>query len=47
MTTTKQCTCKSEYQDRKYGKGVRVMNILQKAGKLLNSARCTVCGVVH
>jgi hypothetical protein len=47
MTKLLKCACRSEYQDQKYGLGVRVMNMLQKAGKTLNSCRCTVCGVVH
>jgi len=32
------CTCKSEYQDSKYGKGNRVYN------RTKNGARCTICG---
>jgi len=34
-----RCFCKSEYQDEKYGKGMRVMNRMDD-GKV----RCTVCG---
>ena len=34
-----RCLCKSEYQDQKYGPGMRVMNRLEN-GKM----RCTVCG---
>ena len=34
-----RCTCKHEYQDRKYGKGVRVHN----RGQNLDKASCTVC----
>ena len=34
-----RCFCKSEYQDKKYGQGIRVMN-RTKNGKV----RCTVCG---
>jgi hypothetical protein len=33
-----QCNCKSEYQDEKYGEGMRVHNEGNK------SWRCTVCG---
>ena len=32
-----QCTCKSEYQDSKYGKGNRIYNPIKKGG------RCTIC----
>ncbi len=35
----KSCTCKNEYQDTKYGKGMRVANT-KKDGNV----RCTVCG---
>lgn len=37
----KTCNCKSEYQDQRYGKQVRVMNVNNKGG-----ASCTVCGSV-
>ena len=39
--TTKimKCTCKHEYQDKKYGKQNRVFNQKVKA----NEYRCTVC----
>lgn len=33
------CKCKHEYQDQKYGKGMRVQNPC-KEGRF----RCTVCG---
>lgn len=36
-----KCTCKHEYQDKKYGKGNRVHNNVNK-GKA--GAKCTVCG---
>lgn len=42
----KKCGCKgnpsnsSEYQDKKYGKDMRVMTLSQKG----DSASCTVCG---
>ncbi len=32
------CKCKSEYQDKKHGKGMRVYNSCN------NGYRCTVCG---
>lgn len=34
-----KCTCKHEYQDKKYGKGLRVANNTK-----LETWRCTVCG---
>ena len=40
-TTTMKCSCKSDYQDEHYGKGVRVYNV---AGKDKDKRRCTVCG---
>jgi len=36
------CNCKSEFQDKTYGKNKRVKNPAKKAG----GYRCTVCGVV-
>jgi len=39
----KPCSCKSPYQDEKYGKGYRVHNIgTGKDAKPIY--RCTVCG---
>lgn len=35
----KKCTCAHEFQDKTYGKGMRVFNPSEK-GK----PRCTVCG---
>lgn len=35
-----KCTCKSEFQDSLYGKGMRVFNRTED-GK---GGRCTVCG---
>lgn len=42
------CSCKNEFQDRRYGKGVRVGTPLDKSRKsnrgLLSEAVCTCCG---
>lgn len=39
-----KCTCKNEYQDKRYGQGMRVMN---KCGSQTNvEYRCTVCATV-
>jgi hypothetical protein len=35
------CTCKHEFQDEKYGKGLRVFNRCGKEEK--GRARCTAC----
>lgn len=35
-----KCKCKSPYQDKEYGKNIRIAN---STGKL-NIVRCTVCG---
>jgi hypothetical protein len=37
------CSCRSEYQDTKYGKGMRVFTGRFPSGKL-SGWRCTVCG---
>jgi hypothetical protein len=42
MTIEKVCTCDSEFQDRIYGKKVRVHNLAFKNP----IAKCTVCGHV-
>lgn len=38
-----RCSCKSEYQDKEYGLGMRVCNLKKKEGE----CRCTVCGKDH
>jgi len=38
--TIKSCTCKNEYQDEKYGEGMRLMNSTN------TGFRCTVCRMV-
>lgn len=43
------CNCNNEFQDKQYGKSVRVatpVNKSRKAGKL-SEVRCTVCGKTH
>ena len=41
MVRIAKCECVHEYQDKRYGKGMRVHNTCGRDGK---SARCTVCG---
>lgn len=41
MSLIKQCNCQSEYQDKKYGRGMRVHNETAK-----DELRCTVCTTV-
>ena len=41
MTIIRYCSCKHEYQDKRYGEGKRVMNPT-KNDKY--PYRCTVCG---
>lgn len=38
-----RCTCEHEYQDEKYGKGMRVHNERAKDPKSPQEYRCTVC----
>lgn len=40
MCKIMQCTCKSEFQDKEYGKNMRVYNLAPKKGEY----HCTVCG---
>lgn len=38
------CSCKSEYQDKKYGKGKRLHNLCGGGSHAVNvEYRCTVC----
>lgn len=41
----KKCTCTNEYQDKKYGKNLRVMNTIFKGKTGGTKYRCTVCKV--
>ena len=48
LGTVKKCkeNCKSEYQDKTYGKGMRAMNPTgAKSGS--GAYRCTVCGTIN
>jgi hypothetical protein len=40
----KKCTCKHEYQDEKYGKGLRVHNECVSIRTNGKAWSCTVCG---
>lgn len=44
MSKIAKCTCKSEYQDAKYGHGMRVHNLGKGKEKAGRKAKCTVCG---
>lgn len=44
MTKILSCTCAHEYQDARYGAGLRVHN---SVGKIKNGWRCTVCSRIH
>ena len=47
-TKIKECTCENEYQDKKYGRKMRVMNPCKAEGKISKCKyRCTVCGREH
>ena len=43
MTVIKRCKCSHEYQDKEYGKSLRVFNLC-KRGEGYFTGRCTVCG---
>ena len=45
MVVIKQCKCINEFQDKTYGKGMRVFNTCNKEGKELGRSRCSVCGI--
>lgn len=40
----KQCTCKHEFQDKRFGKNMRVHNGMGKGGTGTEGWKCTVCG---
>jgi len=39
----KQCTCEHEYQDKRYGKWMRIHNWAPMANNKNGGWRCTVC----
>lgn len=40
----RKCDCKNEFQDKRYGQGMRVMNECGSEGsKTGKKVRCTVC----
>jgi hypothetical protein len=41
-TVKAPCSCVSPYQDKLYGKGIRLFNVCQKKDSTLKT--CTVCG---
>jgi len=41
------CTCEHEFQDKKYGKNVRVANATSRQDSTFVEVRCTVCSKVH
>ena len=45
MTKKIRCTCKNEYQDKKYGEGIRIHNSLLDYQK--DGYRCTVCSKIN
>ena len=38
------CKCDHDYQDKKYGPHMRLMNLADQRGKSPGRYRCTVCG---
>lgn len=42
-----KCTCKHEFQDARYGKGIRVHNKIKSKSSGMEEFRCTVCGTVR
>lgn len=41
------CKCTNDYQDRVYGRGVRIANATQKGDDASVDVRCTVCSTLH
>ncbi len=42
-----RCSCKHEFQDERYGRGMRVHNPCSDKGPRSGQATCTVCGVAR
>ncbi|MFA5379637.1 MAG: hypothetical protein WC455_28020 [Dehalococcoidia bacterium] len=38
-----KCDCKNEFQDARYGKGIRVHNSMAESKETSKMGRCTVC----
>lgn len=49
MAQTKivKCDCKSDFQDKEYGKSQRLMNQASAKGSQPKRFRCTVCSKTH
>lgn len=43
-TVIKKCSCSHEYQDKRYGTGMRVHNVGKKPPTGSAFVKCTVCG---
>jgi hypothetical protein len=41
------CTCTHQFQDERYGKGMRLHNETMKGEKENRQYRCTVCRTLH
>jgi len=48
-TVILRCTCRHPFQDSRYGKGMRVHNLMGagKASSTRRQCRCTGCGTVR
>lgn len=42
-TKVLKCVCESSFQDKTYGKGMRLMNQTSKGNKDKITYRCTIC----
>lgn len=47
MTSIKPCTCVHAFQDKMYGHGMRVKNLMGNKENTSPKWRCTVCGKEH
>lgn len=46
-TARVSCKCSNEFQDKQYGKGIRVANATLKKNEIQTEVRCTVCKAIH
>ena len=45
MSKLLSCDCQHEFQDKMYGKGIRVHTKMKQSEKLANLWRCTICSM--
>lgn len=47
-----KCVCKNDFQDERYGTGIRIHNVRKQQSeetekKMVIEGKCTVCGIIR